>query len=87
MAADSVAIYVSGQLLFLHGTTLVAQPFDEKRLWVSGDAVPVVEGIRYFIPSWGASFQAALRPDSIFDVCSGRVSNGGVTARNFLHVA
>ena len=34
-----------GRLLFMRGATLVAQPFDVKRLVTTGAAVPIVEGI------------------------------------------
>ena len=36
----------SGHLLFLRGGTLVAQPFDLDTLALSGDAVPLAEGVR-----------------------------------------
>ena len=41
--ADSDAIYSAGYLLFLRGDTLMAQPFDARRLALSGEAIPVVE--------------------------------------------
>jgi eukaryotic-like serine/threonine-protein kinase len=44
----SNVVYSSGHLLFLRGTTLMAQPFDPRRLAVSGDMVPVSEPIRAF---------------------------------------
>ncbi len=43
--ADSNAIYAQGQLLFLRGETLMAQPFDPRRLLVTGDAVSVAAGL------------------------------------------
>jgi eukaryotic-like serine/threonine-protein kinase len=39
------AEYASGQLLFLRGTTLVAQPCDPGSGQLSGEAVPLAEGI------------------------------------------
>jgi Tol biopolymer transport system component len=45
--------YASGQLLFLRETTLMARPFDAKRLIFSGEAVPVAE--RIFSPSPGTA--------------------------------
>ena len=33
---------VSGRLLFLNGGTLFAQPFDEKRMTLAGEPVPVI---------------------------------------------
>ncbi|HYB53579.1 MAG TPA: protein kinase [Thermoanaerobaculia bacterium] len=41
--------YASGRLLFLRETTLMARPFDAKRLVFTGEAVPVAE--RIFQPS------------------------------------
>jgi Tol biopolymer transport system component len=43
--ASSNAIYADGRLLFLRENTLMAQPFDAKRLATTGDAVPVAEKI------------------------------------------
>ena len=43
---SSNAQYANGYLLFLRGTALMAQPFDEKRLAVTGKAVPVVEHVQ-----------------------------------------
>jgi serine/threonine protein kinase len=44
--ANSNAVYSSGFLLYLRENTLMAQPFDEKRLVTAGDAVPVAEQVR-----------------------------------------
>jgi serine/threonine protein kinase/Tol biopolymer transport system component len=38
--------YANGYLLFLSGATLMAQPFDEKRLAVTGSPTPVVESVQ-----------------------------------------
>ena len=38
--------YANGYLLFQLGATLMAQPFDEKRLAVTGNAVPVAEHVQ-----------------------------------------
>ena len=40
------AVYSQGYLLFLRDTTLMAQPFDAKRLATTADAVPVAEGVQ-----------------------------------------
>jgi serine/threonine protein kinase len=45
-AADSFAIYAKGHLLFMIGHTLMARPFDEKRLEFTGEPVPVAEPIK-----------------------------------------
>ncbi len=44
--AQSDAAYSQGQLLYLREVTLMAQPFDLKKLAFSGDAVPVVDQVR-----------------------------------------
>jgi serine/threonine protein kinase/Tol biopolymer transport system component len=43
--ASSNAIYASGYLLFLREDTLMAQPFDAKRLATTGEAVPVADQV------------------------------------------
>ena len=48
LEADSNAIYAQGYLLFLRETTLMAQPFDAKRLTLTGEAAPVAEQV----PRW-----------------------------------
>ena len=44
--ADSSAVYAQGHLLFLRGTTLMARPFDARRLEFTGEAVPAAERVR-----------------------------------------
>jgi Tol biopolymer transport system component len=39
------AMYAQGHLIFLRGTTLMAQSFDAGRLELTGDAAPIAEGI------------------------------------------
>jgi serine/threonine protein kinase/Tol biopolymer transport system component len=43
---SSNAQYANGYLLFLRGATLMAQPFDEKRLTVTGSPTPLVESVQ-----------------------------------------
>ena len=45
-ANSANAVYTQGYLLFLRETTLVAQPFDARRLVLTGDAFPIAERIR-----------------------------------------
>ncbi len=45
-ANSANAIYTQGYLLFLRETTLIAQPFDARRLVLAGDAFPIAERIR-----------------------------------------
>ena len=46
--APSAPGAASGHLLFSHERTLLAQPFDAKRLRLSGEAFPVGEQVQYF---------------------------------------
>jgi eukaryotic-like serine/threonine-protein kinase len=41
----SQAVYAQGQLLYLRDDTLMAQPFDLKKLATSGEAVPIIENV------------------------------------------
>ncbi len=46
LTTDSLIVsYAAGHLLFLRGTTLVAQPFDPMTLTLSGEPMPIAEGI------------------------------------------
>ncbi|MBS1804747.1 MAG: serine/threonine-protein kinase [Acidobacteria bacterium] len=47
--ADSNATYAAGRLLYMRGTSLMAQPFDLKSLRMSGEAEPVAEGVERFL--------------------------------------
>jgi Tol biopolymer transport system component len=49
----------SGHILYLHETTLFAVPFDRDRLEVTGQAVPVLEGVAPNATSGGAQFAAS----------------------------
>ena len=46
LQADSNAVYSQGYLLFMRERTLMAQPFDTKRLEMAGDAVPIAEQVQ-----------------------------------------
>jgi len=49
---DSPAVYTPpGDLLYLRGPTLMAQPFDARSLAITGDAVPVADGVQPFLIS------------------------------------
>ena len=43
--------YQHGYLFYLLGTTLIAQPFDQKRLEIAGDASAVAEQVQFFSAS------------------------------------
>ena len=45
-ATSANALYTQGNLLFLRETTLVAQPFDARRLELTGDTFPIAGQIR-----------------------------------------
>jgi len=45
MKSESMGMYASGHLLFLRDQTLMAQPFDQSRLELSGDPVPIAEHV------------------------------------------
>jgi len=47
--ADSNATYAAGRLLYIRGTSLMAQPFDLSSLRMSGEAEPVAEGVERFL--------------------------------------
>jgi serine/threonine protein kinase/Tol biopolymer transport system component len=47
LADLSQAVYSQGYLLFVRGGTLMAHPFDSKRMELSGEPVPVVDRIEY----------------------------------------
>ena len=54
--------YGCGQLVYLDGRQLVAQPFDADRLQPGGAAAVVAEGIEYY-PQWGnAPFSLSAEP-------------------------
>lgn len=45
VTTDTNAIYAPGYLLWMRGTTLVAQPFDAKKLKLSGEPAPVADPV------------------------------------------
>jgi eukaryotic-like serine/threonine-protein kinase len=45
LATDTNAIYASGYLLWMRGTTLMAQPFDPKTLKLTGEPAPVADPV------------------------------------------
>ncbi|HKW89854.1 MAG TPA: protein kinase [Candidatus Acidoferrales bacterium] len=57
--AHSNAIYASGQILFLRENTLMAQPFDVKRLEFTGDAFPVAEQVGDVVPRVEGEFSGS----------------------------
>ena len=57
--AASNAIYAEGHILFLRQGTLMAQPFDVRRLRVSGEAVPVTDGVQMLVGEPRGVFSAS----------------------------
>jgi Tol biopolymer transport system component len=55
MQSQSNALYSQGYLLFLREKTLMAQPFDAKRLATTAEAVPVAEQVRILPTYWRAA--------------------------------
>ncbi len=43
--SDSTAVYASGHLLFMRDQSLMAQPFDLRRIELSGEPVPIAEHV------------------------------------------
>jgi Tol biopolymer transport system component/predicted Ser/Thr protein kinase len=56
-ADSSNAIYSQGHLLFMLSSTLMAQPFDTRRLVLTGEPVPIAEQVQS---------QSAISPNGIF---------------------
>jgi Tol biopolymer transport system component len=72
LQADSPAEYApSGDLLYLLGATLMAQPFDARHLAITGDAVPIAENLQ---PYSGANSAPGARSQSF------SVSENGILA-------
>jgi Tol biopolymer transport system component len=59
LEADSNAIYAQGYLLFLRGATLTAQPFDAKRLALTGEAAPLAEQVQRGLATASGLFSAS----------------------------
>ena len=56
---SNVALLDSGHLLQVVDGTLMATPFDEAEFAFTGKPTPIVTGVYYFMPTAGASFDAA----------------------------
>jgi Tol biopolymer transport system component len=57
--ATSNAIAVPGYLLFLQGTTLTAQPFDESSATLKGEPIPIAQNVHFEEGNWRGVFDAA----------------------------
>ena len=56
----SKAVYQNGNLLYVRNRTLVAQPFDAKKLKIEGDPVPLAHSLAYSPSTLGAVFSASV---------------------------
>ena len=77
LEADSTAIYSEGRLLFVRESTLMAQPFDPKRLATTGEAVPVAEHVRRISAFPAAIFSASAGGLLAYSAYSADESAGG----------
>jgi Tol biopolymer transport system component len=59
MHSYAKAEYASGYLLYLRGTTLMAQPFNTDKLDFTGTATPIAENVTEVASTWGAVFSAS----------------------------
>lgn len=64
--ASSNACYANGYLLFAREQTLMAQPFDEKKLQTAGEAFPLAENIYYNDRTSMAAFTASQNGDLVY---------------------
>jgi dipeptidyl aminopeptidase/acylaminoacyl peptidase len=66
MPADAAAVVAPGHLLFGRGETLVAQPFDAKKLELAGEPFQVADGVAFeylgqgAVGAWSASESGAI---------------------------
>ena len=57
--AHAGALYASGHILFLRQNTLMAQPFDTKRMELSGDAFPIADSVQEEQPNMHSLFSVS----------------------------
>ena len=57
--ASSIVIHVPGHLLYMRAGALLAHPFDANSGTLSGDPIPIADGIDYFAESGNAAFSAS----------------------------
>ena len=57
--ARSNVVYISGHLLFIQQGTLMARPFNEKRLELEGEAFPIAEHVLYNQLVWRGVFSGS----------------------------
>jgi serine/threonine protein kinase/Tol biopolymer transport system component len=74
MKSETMAVYASGHLLFMRDRTLMAQPFDPRKMEFSGEPVPVAEHIAIN----GATVRAMFAPSETGELVyqTGEASSG-----------
>jgi serine/threonine protein kinase/Tol biopolymer transport system component len=74
MKSETMAVYASGHLLFMRDRTLMAQPFDPRKMELSGEPVPIAEHIAIN----GASVRAMFAPSDMGEMVyqTGEASSG-----------
>ena len=58
--ARSNAVYTPGYILFVRDRTLMAQPFDERRLGIRGQPFPIAEQVQYDELVWRGVFSSSF---------------------------
>jgi serine/threonine protein kinase len=58
--ARSNAVYTPGYILFVRDRTLMAQPFDERRLEIRGQPFPIAEQVQYDELVWRGVFSSSF---------------------------
>jgi Tol biopolymer transport system component len=74
MKSETMAVYASGHLLFMRDRTLMAQPFDPRKMELSGEPVPIAEHIAIN----GATVRAMFAPSETGELVyqTGEASSG-----------
>jgi Tol biopolymer transport system component len=70
------ALYSSGSLVYLRGTSLLAQPFDPSSGRLSGEPVSVAEGVQFDLSTWHGVF--SVSDGSVLVYQSGGLGNGNL---------
>jgi Tol biopolymer transport system component len=77
LGTGSNALYAQGHLLFLREDTLLAQPFDTRRLATAGEAVPVAERVQTVLDS-GRVGAFSVSETGLLAYREGAASRGGI---------
>ena len=77
LANSKAELSPSGHLVFMRGTTLMAQPFDLARLRITGEAVPIASDVGLFSVSRYGQFSVA--PNGLIVYQTGGVGRSALT--------